>query len=68
MSMRQKDFGGASSAIRIAARITAGCVTATSLDGVGASESIQRPTRCTSATIDSPPCGDAEESVNQAAS
>ena len=30
MSMRQNDFGGASSATRIAARITAGCVTATS--------------------------------------
>ena len=41
--MRQNDFGGASSATRIAARITAGWVTATSRLRRAVSDSIQSP-------------------------
>ena len=57
MSMRQNDFGGASRATRIAARTTAGCVTATSRLRRVVNVSIQSRTRSTSSTTDSPPCG-----------
>ena len=42
MSMRQNDFGGLSRASRIAARITAGCVTATVRDVLPAGDQDSR--------------------------
>jgi hypothetical protein len=65
MSTRQNDFGGALSTTRIAARITAGCVTATSRARRVVSESIHPRTRSISAMTDSPPCGDCVGSDRQ---
>src|SRR6476469_4471866 len=67
MSMRQNDFGGPLSATRIAARITDGCVTATSRVRRVVSESIHPRTRSISSTTDSPPCGARVGSVSQIA-
>ena len=67
MSMRQNDFGGASRAIRIAARITAGWVTATSRLRRLVNVSIQPRTRSIRSTTDSPPCGALVGSVSQMA-
>ena len=67
MSMRQNDFGGALSATNIAARITAGCVTATSRLRRLVNESIHPRTRSISSTTDSPPCGARVGSVSQIA-
>ncbi len=63
MSMRQNDFGGASSAMRTTARTTAGCVTATTRPPMSATEASQPRTLVTTSTIDSPPCGAAAGSV-----
>ena len=43
MSMRQNDFGGTSRASRIAARITAGCVTATVATALSVNDLATRP-------------------------
>ncbi len=57
MSMRQNDFWGVSSTSRIAARITAGWVTATVRIASPANDCSHPATRSIRLTIDSPPCG-----------
>ncbi len=57
MSMRQNVSGAMPSAATIAARITAGCVTATVRDGLAVNDSSHRDTREIRSAIDSPPCG-----------
>jgi hypothetical protein len=65
MSMRQNDFGGAPSATNIAARITAGWVTANVGNALLVNDSSHPDTRSIRSTIDSPPCGAWPGSLSQ---
>jgi hypothetical protein len=56
-SMRQNAAGAMPSAATIAARITAGCVTATVRAGLAVNDSSHCDTREIRSAIDSPPCG-----------